>query len=124
MNRHRKTVACNRKLDKSLDMDPSIWSRLPYDIIQKICNMVPKLRETNTELMAEIRFQPQKYAHWYYNTLSLFGFDNVYYVMYDDMRNILHVADTFPEDMPYERVVEEMWRGLTSEQRDEIVVHY
>ena len=54
--------------------------------------------------------------------MSLFGMDNVYYVMYDDMRNVLQVEDAFPEDMPFETVVEEMWRGLRHEQRDEIIV--
>lgn len=107
---------------RKMELDPVIWSQLPDEIVNKICNMIAKIRVRNNAFLEEIRFQGRRYSRWYYNTMSLFGMDNVYYVMYDDMRNVLQVEDAFPEDMPFETVVEEMWRGLRHEQRDEIIV--
>jgi hypothetical protein len=100
-----------------MELDPKIWGNLPEVLIDKICNM-------NTNLIDEIKFQPHKYARWYYNCVGLFGINNAYTVMYDDMRHILNVLDTYSEDTPYETVVENMWRGLTPEDRDEIIITY
>lgn len=103
-------------------MDPAIWSRLPEDLVNKICNMIPMVMERNNALLDDIRFQTHKYSRWYYNTISLFGFDNAYFVMYDDLRNVLKIPDTFPEVITIDLVVEGMWRNLTHEQRDEIIL--
>ena len=111
-------------LKRKMELDPKIWGNLPDFLIDKICNMILLVRTCNTRLIDEIRFQPHKYARWYYNCVGLFGLNNATIVMYDDMRHILNVRDTYSEDMPYETVVENMWRGLTPEDRDEIIMTY
>ena len=104
-------------------MDPKIWSRLPCSLIEKICNMIPKVRDVNKELMEEIRFQERKFLHLYYNSVALFGEYNAYWVMYDDMRNILNIPDNLSEDMHIEQVVETLWTRISSEERDELIMY-
>lgn len=98
-------------------MDPC-WKNLPIELVEKICNFLPKVRKINTLLSEEIRFQPNKFDRWYFNAASLFGFNHAYSIMYDDLRYVMQVPDVFPEEMPIEEVVVNMWRKMSPEQRD------
>ena len=102
-------------------MDPC-WKNLPTELVEKICNFLPKVRRMNPELLQEIRDQTHKFDKWFCNSSSLFGFTNAYFVMYDDMINVWKVRDDFPEEMPLEYVVVNMWKKLTPEERSEIEV--
>lgn len=105
------------------NMDPC-WKELPIEIAEYICNFLPKMRRIDATLSEEIRSQMYKFDRWYFNSMSMFGFENAYQVMYDDLRHITHVPDIYPEEMPIEDVVTNMWKTLTPEQRDEILMSY
>lgn len=105
-------------------MDPQIWKRLPCELVDKICNNLTYLRKIDETLADEIKNQWYLFTKWYYECVELFGTEQAYGVMYDDMRCIANVADSYPEDMEYETVVENMWRTLTPEQRSEILMYY
>lgn len=111
------------QLDKDTSLD-KCWKNLPLEISELICNNLPKVRRISDEMSHEIKAQWGKYATYYYTCARMFGFNNVYYVMYDDMRHITGIRDDFPEDTPYTMVVEQMWLRLTPEQRDELLMHY
>ncbi len=102
-------------------MDPC-WKNLPDEIVYKICNMLPKVRTLNKNLSEDIRYQWYKFDKYYFNCVLLFGTNNALYVMYDDMRNVVGVVDTYPEDMPYPEVVMNMWKGITPEERNELLI--
>ena len=104
-------------------MDPC-WKLLPYDLVEKICNMLIKVRRIDTQLSDEIQIQWYKYDKWFYNCMSLFGMNNVYYIMYDDLINIAELHDDFPNEMNIIQVVQEMWKKCSHEQRDEITMTY
>lgn len=101
---------------KKISMDPC-WKHLPIEIVEKICNFLPQVRRIDENLSQEIRDQTYKFDMWFYNMSSLFGFNDAYYVMYDDLINVLKVKDDFPEEMPLENVVLNMWKKLTPEER-------
>lgn len=105
-------------------MDPQIWKRLPCELVDKICNTLTKVRRIDGTLADEIKSQWYKFDKWYYECVALFGKDQAYCVMYGDMRAITNVQDTYPEDMEYETVVENMWLSMTPEQRSEILMYY
>lgn len=52
----------------------------------------------------------------------LFGRNNALYVIYDDMKNVIGVTDWYPEDMPLHQVVDHMWKSLTPEERNELIL--
>ena len=104
-------------------MDPC-WKNLPCELVEKICNYLPKVRRIENTLSEDIRNQWYKFDRWHFNYGSLFGFNNVYYVMYDDLKNWAHINDNYPEEMPLEDVVKNMWMTLTSEHRDVILMTY
>jgi hypothetical protein len=54
----------------------------------------------------------------------MFGFDQVWWVLYDDLRNIAGIYDDYRESDDLEYVVREMWKSATHEQRLDITVHY
>jgi hypothetical protein len=104
-------------------MDPC-WKNLPIDLVYKICNMLTKVRRLNARLAYDIKYQWHAFDRYYYNAMSLFGLDQVWWVLYDDLRNIADIQDTYEENNDLEYVVREMWKSATQEQRYEIVVHY
>ena len=101
-------------------MDP-VWTQLPLDFAEKICNMLPKVRRMNPILKDEIESQWYKFDKYYYNCVQLFGLSNAEYVMYDDMKNVCQIVDDYPEDMPFMTVIENMWKKMTHEQRNSLV---
>ena len=104
-------------------MDPC-WKNLPIDIVDRICNMLPQVRRFNDGVLDDIKYQTHLFNKYYWNVTRLFGFEDVWYAMYDDLRNISNILDTHPENMPIEYVVFEMWKSARPDQREEIVVHY
>ena len=104
-------------------MDPC-WKALPLDLVERICNMLPKIRRFNQGVLDDINNQMHLFDKYYWNALTLFGLNNAWYTMYDDLRNISGILDRHPENMPIENVVFEMWKSASREQREEIVVHY
>lgn len=104
-------------------MDPC-WKNLPDDLVEKVCNFLPKVRRIDQALSEDIRNQWYKFDEWYFNCMSLFGIDNAHQVMYDDLRHITNVPDVYPEEMLIEEVVKNMWKTLTPDQRDEILMTY
>jgi hypothetical protein len=105
-------------------MDPQIWKNLPCDIVDKICNSLTEVRRVDGVLANEIKNQWYKFDRWYYDCVALFGSEQAYCVMYDDMRSIVNVEDNYPEEMDYESVVQNMWMSMTPEQRSEILIYY
>jgi hypothetical protein len=104
-------------------MDPC-WKNLPIELAERICNMLPRVRSFDQPVLNDIKNQTHLFNKYYWHVASLFGFDDVWYAMYDDMRNISDILDTHPEDMCIENVVFEMWKSMRPDQRKEIVVHY
>lgn len=103
-------------------MDPAIWSKLPYELVEKICNFLTKVRRIDTLIKDEIVHQWYKFDTYYWRLAGLFGINNVLYVMYDDMKNVAGVIDNYPEEMAYEDVIREMWKNTTHEDRNELLV--
>lgn len=104
-------------------MDPC-WKLLPCDLVYKICNMLTKLRRLDTRIANDIKNQIHMFDRWYFNALGMFGFDQVWWVLYDDLKYIANMPDTYHETEDLEYVVREMWSDATQEQRRQIVVHY
>lgn len=104
-------------------MDPC-WKLLPRDLVEKICNMLPKVRSMDVRISNDIKNQVHLFDRYYYNAASLFGFDQVWWILYDDLKNIASIPDNYTETEDLEYVVREMWKSATHEQRREIVVHY
>lgn len=98
------------------------WKDLPEELVERICNMLPKVRKINERLSEDIRYQWYKFDKYYFNCVLLFGTNNALYAMYDDMKNVVGAIDHYPEDMPYPEVILNMWKGLTPEERDEVMV--
>lgn len=96
-------------------MDP-IWKELPRDLVDKICNMLPKVRRVNHIIADQIVNQWYKYDKYYYRCMSFFG-NAAHTVMYDDMKVVFGIVDDFPEEIAMEVVVQEMWKRLSFEQR-------
>lgn len=104
-------------------MDPC-WKFLPYDLVEKICNMLSKVRRIDPRIASDINNQSHLFDTYYFNAASLFGFDQVWWVLYDDLRNIAGIYDDYRESDDLEYVVREMWKSATREQRLDITVHY
>lgn len=104
-------------------MDPC-WKNLPLDLVYKICNMLPHVNRVNPLLLDDIKNQAHIFDKYYYNVLSMFGIDNAWGVIYDDLKYIAHVPDIYGEDDDLEHVVCMMWRSATQEQRMQITLHY
>jgi hypothetical protein len=86
--------------------------------------MLIKVRRLDPRIAYDIKNQWYKFDRYYYNAMSLFGFDQVWWVLYDDMRNIANIPDTYTENDNLEDVVREMWKSASYQQRDDIVIHY
>ncbi len=84
--------------------------------------MLPKVRRIDGRLSEDIRYQWYKFDKYYFNCVLMFGTNNALYVMYDDMKNVVGAVDHYPEEMSYPEVVMNMWKGLTPEERNEIMV--
>jgi hypothetical protein len=106
-----------------LDMDPC-WKELPIELVERICNMLTKVRRFNQGVLDDIKNQTHMFDRYYWTVLGLFGFENVWYAMYGDLQFIARIPDAHPHDMRLEDVVFEMWKSASREQREEIVVHY
>lgn len=104
-------------------MDPC-WKNLPCDLVTKICNMLPKVRKIDENLSDEIKNQWYKFDKLYYTALSVYGFDQVWFALYDDMRILVRATDSYPDEMPLHHVVYNMWKTISPEERDEILVYY
>ena len=102
-------------------MDP-IWKNLPCDLVEKVCNILPRIRKIDPTLSNAIKNQWYKYDTWYWRTMMLFGTEDALVSMYDDLVNVMGVEDTYPEEMAYEEVIQEMWKSLTPEARSELLV--
>jgi hypothetical protein len=98
-------------------MDSSIWQNLPCDISDKICNLLPKVRQIDERLRNDIVNQWYLYDKYMYNCIMLFGYANYECVMYDDMKHVFDIKDDFSEEMPFTEIIERMWMRLTPEQR-------
>ena len=97
---------------------------LPCDLVDKICNMLPKVRKLDKSIADDIKNQTHKFDRYYYNAMSLFGYDQVWWILYDDLRHIAKLPDIYDKNDNLEYVVREMWKSATQEQRDDIVLHY
>lgn len=104
-------------------MDPC-WNLLPRDLVEKICNMLIRVRRLDSSIANDIKNQIHLFDRYYYNALGMFGLDQVWWVLYDDLRNIASIPDTYHETDDLEYVVRDMWNSATHKQRREIVVHY
>ena len=103
-------------------MDPAIWSKLPDELVYKICNMLTKVRRIDPILKDSIVNQWHKFDTYYWRLAGMFGINNVLYVMYDDMKNVAGVIDNYPEEMLFEEVIHEMWKDTSLEDRDELLI--
>lgn len=103
-------------------MDPQIWGKLPDELVEKICNLLIKVRQIHPLLKNDIVYQWYKLETYYWRLAGMFGVNNVLYVMYDDMKNVAGVIDEYPEEMAYEDVIREMWKKTTHEDRNELLV--
>jgi hypothetical protein len=120
VDRYIKSTRDKRNLlDK---MDPQIWGKLPYELVEKICNLLIKVRHIHPLLKNDIVYQWYKFDTYYWRLAGMFGVNNVLYVMYDDMKNVAGVIDDFPEEMAYEEVIREMWKKTTHEDRNELLI--
>lgn len=104
-------------------MDP-IWKELPRDLVDKICNMLPKVRRIDAGIADQITSQWYKYDTYYYRCMSLFGGNSAHIIMYDDMKVMYNLVDDFPEEMALETVVQELWKRLTFDQRNYLFCMY
>lgn len=84
--------------------------------------MLIQVRRIEPDLKNEIIHQWYKFETYYWRLAGMFGTDNVFIVMYDDMRNVAGVSDAYPEEMLLEEVVREMWKDTTHEDRDELLI--
>ena len=109
-------------MHKVVTLDPEIWGRLPTELVEKICNMLIHVRRIHPLLKDDIVYQWYKLETYYWRIVGMFGVNNVLYVMYDDMKNVAGVSDSYPEDMPFEVVVREMWKETSYEQRTELLI--
>jgi hypothetical protein len=103
-------------------MDPKIWSRLPTELVEKICNMLTKVRRIDPCIKDDIVHQWYKLETYYWRLVGMFGVNNALYMMYDDMKNVAGIYDSYPEDMEFEEVVREMWKETTHEDRTELLI--
>lgn len=107
-------------------MDPC-WKNLPDDLVEKVCNFLPKVRRIDPSLSAEIRNQWFKFDQWFLNARTKYelydsSYVDPYEVMYDDLLLVTDLpVDVYPSDMLVEQVVEDMWKKLTSEERDDLL---
>jgi hypothetical protein len=108
-------------MTESKKMDPC-WKNLPLDLSERVCNALTKVRRIDPSLSDEIVNQWYKYDTWYFNTSSLFGFELANYVMYDDMIHVMKLTDIYPEEMCIDDIIKDMWKRLTPEQRDELIM--
>ena len=109
-------------MDKVITLDPKIWGRLPSDLVEKICNMLIYVRRIDTWLRDSIVYEWHKFDSYYWRLAAMFDANTALYVMYDDMKNVAGIYDSYPEDMPFELVVREMWKEVSREDRNELLI--
>lgn len=97
-------------------MDP-VWKNLPCDVSEKICNMLPKVRQIDERLKNDIVNQWYLFDKYMYKYIMLFGYSNYEYIIYDDMIHVMNLPDDFPEEMPFTEILQRMWMRLTPEDR-------
>ena len=105
-------------------MDP-IWKTLPEDLTDKVCNSLIHVRRIDPALKEEIVNQWYKFETYFWRILALFGPNNVYRIMYDDMVNIAGMDDdgwSDDEDLEYRDMVYMLWERMTHEERNEVMV--
>jgi len=88
-------------------MDP-IWQQLPGDLVERVCNQLPKVRRMDEKLKSDIVDQfwrVDKMLNYY---RMWFGRHDAYYILLDDL-NMLNESD-------YECVYQ-VWRELRQEER-------
>lgn len=97
-------------------MDP-IWKQLPCELVEKICNMLPKVRKIDQNLKDSIVHHSFLFNRVMRNYTLLFGGrENADIILYSDMKNY-GIADDFPESWTFETVIWEMWKRLEPEQK-------
>ncbi len=76
-----------------------IWKNTPPDLSEKICNKLIHVRKISDELKDDIVNQWYKFDKLYYNAISMFGFNNGSWILYNDMKYVLGIEDDLDEDM-------------------------
>lgn len=102
-------------------MDP-IWTLLPYDLVAKICNMLPKVRCLPNDMKQEIQMQEMKLMNFYRSSRLLFGANTWVFVfnslaLYVQSKGIFELE---PEWSPRDECFY-IWFNLTPEERDEFL---
>lgn len=90
-----------------LGMD-SIWSHLPRDLVDRVCNQLPKVRAIPENLKDEIVNQRWRLEKLYNNVRAWYGDYDGYYLLLDDL-NILNESDF--------QSLDEVWIDMAHEKR-------
>lgn len=70
-------------------MDP-IWRELPVELVEHVCNQLPKVRSISHAMKHELTFRPLELL--IKNTMAWFGRDDGYQLLLDDL-NLLNESD-------------------------------
>ena len=102
-------------------MDPALWSRLPDDLIAKICTMAC-MNRVHPQYMDDIRTQMYILDRVYYTYGSIFGFRDAWVYMYDDIcvyMYLFNLGETkvLEEDSSFEDECRNLWRRLEPHHR-------
>ncbi len=102
-------------------MDPTIWGRLPDDIVGKICTMASKNRDP-PPFMDDIRTQMYILERVYYTYGSIFGFRDAWVYMYDDICVYMYLFNlgepkVLYEGASFENECRDLWRLLDPRHR-------
>ena len=96
-----------------------IWKELPVDLVDRICNLLPKLRAIPLPLKNEITSQQHMLSKYARNWIDQFYFGNGWVAVWSMLGEF--------EDRPdigrisYEKCCRDFWNTLTLEERLEFV---
>jgi hypothetical protein len=99
-----------------MEMDP-IWQTLPADLVDRICNMLPRVRAIPVELKNEITSQMHKLMDFYRIARPLYR-DHAWVFTYNCL--VVHSGKEIPLDDHWNPHIDtlSLWLILTPEERE------
>jgi hypothetical protein len=99
-------------------MDP-IWTQLPIDLVNKICNMLILVRRIPDDMKRDIEMQEMKLNNFFKSSRVLFGLHTWTFVfnslcLYVSEHNLFEISQEWsPRDESYY-----IWNSMTPEERE------